>query len=80
MSIDELQSFLGWCFLLNFAILLVWFVLLAFARGFVYRLHGNLFPMSDETFNSIHYSGMAFYKLLNIMFFLIPWIVLKCLV
>lgn len=76
MTIDVVRSALLWCFIINTGILMVWFAMFALAGGWVHRMHGKWFKMSEETFHAIHYGGMAAYKMFNIVFFLVPYLAL----
>ncbi len=76
MSLDMLQSFLGWCTLINMGLLLWWFLFFLFAHDWIYFFHGKFFKLSVETFDSIHYSAMAFFKLSFFLLNLVPYIVL----
>jgi len=73
---DQVKEILGWCTVINFGLLLWWFLLFLFARGLVYELHSRWFPMPEERFVAIHYSAMAFFKLLVIVFNLTPYLAL----
>ena len=63
MTIEVLRQFLLWCLIINVALLLWWFLFIWLAHDFVYRFHGKWFKMSVETFDAIHYGGMAIFKL-----------------
>lgn len=76
MILDNLTQLLGWSALINYVFLLVWFAVFAFAKDGLYNLHTNWFDISKEQFNLIHYSGMAFYKLLINFFALVPFFIL----
>lgn len=65
-----------WSLVVNYAVLIVWFVAFAVGRGGIQRLHGRWFRLSDNTFDAIHYGGMAFYKLAIVLFNLGPLIAL----
>lgn len=69
MSIEFARSFL----------LLVWFLVFAFARDWMRRFHGRWFRVSDGQFDSLHYFGMSIYKigilLVNLVPFVVLWIV-----
>ena len=77
MSLEIIRDFLGWCSLINFGLLLYWFLMFIFAHDFIYKLNSRWFPMSNECFNTIHYAAMAFYKLSIILFFFVPYVVLQ---
>ena len=77
MSVYVLCSVLGWCTVINMGLLLWWFLILAFAHDFVYRMHRKWFKIPVETFNAIHYAGIAFFKIAIFVFNIIPYIALK---
>ncbi len=76
MDIDFWIRFLLWSLAANYVILLVWFAAIVFAHGWVRRLHGRWFHMSDNTFDAIHYGGMAVYKVGVLIFNLAPLVAL----
>ncbi len=69
-----LLHFLIWCTVVNYAVLFVWFGIFVFARGWLYRLHGRWFRLSQEEFDRIHYAAMAAYKIGILLFNLVPLI------
>lgn len=79
MRVETLRSMLAWCTLLNYAILLVWFFVLMFARGWVFRLHTQWFKLSEEKFDTLHYQAMSVYKIFILVFNLTPYLALRIL-
>jgi len=76
MSIELTRSLLLWCTVINYAILLVWFLVFTLARDWMRRFHGRWFRLSDEQFDALHYVGMSIYKIGILLFNLVPLIVL----
>lgn len=76
MTVEMLREFLGWATLINLGLLYLWFFFFAFAHGWMYRLHSRWFKLSVERFDSIHYAGMAVYKIGLFVFNLVPYLVL----
>jgi hypothetical protein len=76
MNIEFTRSFLLWWTVINYAILLVWFLVFAIARDWMRRFHGRWFRLSDEQFDALHYLGMSIYKIGILLFNLAPLIVL----
>jgi hypothetical protein len=72
-------QFLLWSLVFNYAVLFVWFLAFLFARGWLRRLHGKWFNLSDGAFDAIHYGGMAIYKIGILLFNLVPLVPL-CMV
>jgi len=63
MSLTTLREILIWSLVINYGILLVWFAVFGQAHDWLYRLHTRWFHLSRETFDAIHYGGMAAYKI-----------------
>lgn len=79
MNIEVARNFLLWCTIINYGILLLWFLFFVTARDWMYRFHGRWFRLSGEQFDAIHYTGMAVFKIGIILFNLVPLVVL-CIV
>ena len=77
MTLELTRDFLGWCTLINIGIMILWALMFFGARGWIYRFHSRMFPMSEERFNSIHYGAMAYYKLTIFVFNLVPYLALR---
>ncbi|MDD3845390.1 MAG: hypothetical protein PHC90_03415 [Syntrophorhabdaceae bacterium] len=77
MIIEKAMIFFGWCTVINLMVLLLWFLAFSRAHEILYRVHGQWFKISRETFDAIHYTGMAFYKVCIILFNLVPMIALR---
>lgn len=77
MTITELSTLLGYCALVNVCILFIWFFAIIFARQLTFSIHAKLFSLPEDKLMQIHYHLMGQYKLLNFMFFIVPWIVLS---
>ncbi len=76
MSTDLVRGALGWCAIINYGVLLLWFLGFWFAHDWIYRLHSQWFPMTVEQFNAIHYGAMAVYKIGVLLFNLVPYVAL----
>ena len=76
MHSDFLFRVLLWSLGINYAILLIWFVVFVAARNWLRALHGRWFRISDEAFDAIHYGGMAAYKIGIFLFNLVPLLAL----
>lgn len=76
MTIDMVRDALLWCFVINMGLLLWWFVMFVFAHDWMYRFHGKWFKLSVEQFDSIHYAGMAIFKIAIFVFNLVPYFAL----
>ena len=79
MTIETARQFFLTCTVINMAMLLSWFALFVVGHDWLRGLHGKWFKLSDESFDAIHYAGMAFYKLSIFLFNLVPYIALLLL-
>ncbi len=76
MTITIFQSFLGWSLVINVAVLLGWILAIKYAHDYVYQVHNYWISISHESFNNIHYGGIGLYKLLIVVFNLVPYLTL----
>lgn len=76
MNLDFWYRFLLSAVLINYIILMIWFLAIIFARDWIKQVHGKWFNLSDATFDAIHYGGMAIYKVGILLFNLVPLIAL----
>lgn len=72
MTITVLKELLLWSAAINYGVLLLWFLLFVAAHDWIYGLHTRWFRLSAETFDAIHYAGMAVYKLGILLLNLVP--------
>lgn len=80
MTIEYVRDLLGWCTLINWVILFLWWGGLCFAGDFFYRMHTKWFGISRETFDAMHYGGLGLFKLLIIVFNMAPYLALRLFV
>jgi len=76
MTVSEIKEVLLWCLGVNYSVMLVWFGAFVYAHDWMYRLHTRWFKLPVETFDAIHYAGLAIYKIGVILFNLVPLIAL----
>ena len=76
MNDHPLFRFLLFSTLVNYAVLVAWFLAFVNARDGMRRLHGRLFRLPDATFAAVHYGGMAAYTIGILLFNLAPLLAL----
>lgn len=76
MTLQTLQAFFMWCSLVNIGLLMLTTVLCIFAADWIYALHSRWFPVSRVAFNTILYSFLGVFKMLVLIFNIVPWIAL----
>jgi hypothetical protein len=69
--------FLVCCLAINTALLVIWIGMFAIASDWIYKVHGRFFKhLSRESFEAIHYGGMAAFKTVVLLFNLVPLLAL----
>jgi hypothetical protein len=76
MTVEIMRNALGRA-LINYGILIIWFLFCIVGHDWMYRYHTKFFTLSVETFDAIHYGSMAFFKLIVIVFNLVPYLALR---
>jgi hypothetical protein len=79
MTIEVTRNVLLWCTVINYGVLLVWFLVFVFAHDWIQRIHGRWFHLSHDQFDALHYAGMGIFKIGIILFNLVPFVVLSIL-
>ena len=77
MALEEIRAFFGWCTLINWAILFIWWGMIGLASGWVRGLHGEWFNIPEDRFDEIHYRGMLYFKVAVILFNFTPYLALR---
>jgi hypothetical protein len=77
MTVEIVRDVLAWCAVINIGLLLWWWLFLTLAHDFVYRIHEKWFKLSEERFDTIHYSGMLFFKICIFLFNIVPYLALR---
>jgi hypothetical protein len=77
MNHFPLSDFLLWCTILNYLVLLLWFLAFLLAHDWMLKLHGRWFRLTTSQFDTLHYGGMAVYKVGILLLNLVPLIALN---
>ncbi len=76
MDIATARAFFMWCTILNGGLLVLSFLICAFAGDWVFRMHGKWYPIPRDAFNLAIYSLLGLGKLFVVMFNLVPYLAL----
>jgi len=76
VSIEILKDFLLRCLIANYVVLIFWFLAFVFWRAWLLKLHTRWFKVTTESFDVVHYGGMAVYKIGILLFNLVPFVAL----
>lgn len=77
MTLELIRSALAWSTVINYGILLWWFLFFTLAHDWMYRFHGKWFRLSVNTFDGLHYGAMAVFKVGILLLNLTPYLALR---
>lgn len=80
MTSEAIRAVVGWSAIINPVIVTIWFLVFCAFHDGLYRLHRRWFSISPETFDTIHYAGMALYKISIWLFFVTPYLAMRLFV
>ena len=80
MDIATMTDFFKCCSIINISILLIVFVMIIMTKDFTYNVHSKLgfWEGSKEAHKQLIYSILGNYKILIIMFNVVPYFALCC--
>ena len=76
MDIQTLTTFFMWCTIINGALLTLWTIMFIFAPDLVYHTQSRWFPIPRETFNVVFYSFLGLFKIVFLVFNVVPYVAL----
>jgi hypothetical protein len=76
VKLKDFRRFLLYCTIINYGLLILWYVILILPHGWVLGLVSGNVKVSLEDFDKVNFLVMVFYKVAIIFFNLIPCIVL----
>lgn len=77
MNIQSVTEFFKWCSIVNIGMLIFSTLLLVVAQDQIFSFHGMMFDIPRESFNTVVYAFIGLYKVLIIVFSLVPYVALK---
>lgn len=76
MDIQLLTKFFMWCTIINGALFSLWTIMCIFAPDLVYRTQNKWFPIPRETYNVVIYSFLGLFKIIYLIFNVVPFVAL----
>lgn len=75
-SIETIREFLGWCSVVNIGMLVISTVMLTSMRNWIVKIHAGMTGASEAELPRIYLEFLGNYKILIIMFNVVPYIAL----
>jgi len=76
-SIETIREFLGWCSVINIGLLLLSSIMIVLMRSWVVNIHAKMTGINEEELPILYFQVLGNYKMLIILFNLVPYIVLR---
>ncbi len=76
MDMELLTEFFMWSTVINMVLFTYVTLMCTLFGDWVFKMQGKLFSVERETFNVAVYSFLGFYKIVIIVFNLVPWLAL----
>jgi len=73
MDIEMLTRFFMWCTVMNVLLLILWTLAFMLVPDLVYRTQYRWFPIPREVFNVVMYSFLGLFKIVFLVFNVIPY-------
>ena len=77
MTLELVRDVLGWSGVLSLGMLLFWWLFFVLGHDLMYRIHGKWFKLSVETFDTVHYAGIVFFKICIFVFIIVPYLAMR---
>jgi Family of unknown function (DUF6868) len=74
MNLDQLTELFKWMTIINIGLLLLSSMLIILMKNVMQKLHGKLFGIKEENIALMAYGYLGMYKVLIIVFILVPFI------
>jgi uncharacterized protein DUF6868 len=76
-KIELIGEFLGWCSIINIGLGLFSVIFMIFLRDPISRIHSKMFNLDAADLSRAYFQFLAQYKILTIIFNIVPYLVLK---
>ena len=76
MNTQTLTTFFMWCSVINGALFILGTLFFLFAPDFLYRTQSKWFPIPRETYNVVIYALFGLYKIVFLVFNVVPYVAL----
>jgi len=80
LTIENLTQFFGWCAVINISLLLITTLSITTLQGPISKIHSKLFNLSEEKLQLLYFQFIAYYKLVIIVFNVVPYFALMLMV
>ncbi len=80
ITIEIITEFLGWCSIINIGMLMLSAILLVLFNDTILNIHIKMFNLDKKYLQQTYFKYLAQYKIIIIIFNIVPYFVLKIIV
>ena len=77
MNIEVMRNALLWCSIIDYGLLILWAVLIMLPHQWMYRLFERWCRLTPEQFDAVNFAGLVLFKILVLLFNVVPYIALR---
>lgn len=77
MTMDKITEFLGWLTVINMGLLIFSSIMIIALRDKIIAIHSKLLNLNANDLNKAYFQFLAQYKILILIFNLVPYVALK---
>ena len=74
MNLEQLTDFFKWMTIINVCLYVLSSILIMMLKGIVCKMHGKLFGIEEDKVAIISYGYLGMYKVLVIVFNIVPYV------
>jgi len=75
-TMQTVTTFFMWCTIIDGSLLVLWTTMCIVAPDVVYRMQSKWFPIPREIFNVVIYSFLGLFKIVFLVFNVVPYVAL----
>lgn len=80
LDIETVTEFLGWCAIINIGILTISSLFVIILNTFAVKMHSKLFQVDKPFLDQEYFKYLAHFKILLIIFNIVPYFALKIII
>ncbi|MGH9764640.1 MAG: DUF6868 family protein [Blastocatellia bacterium] len=77
MNVDMARNALLLCSVIDYGLLILWFLLFMLPHQWMYRLCRRSCGLTSEQFDAVNFAGIVLFKILIILFNIVPYVALR---
>ena len=77
MTLEQLTNLFKWMTIIDIGVLILSFILIMALKNVMCKMHGKMFGLKDDQVGMVAYGYLGMFKILVIVFNIVPYIALQ---